>query len=412
MAKTLSKNTSKYSEERTCLLAFVGSYENSPNPNGGGVYVFEVSWDGSQLTFLNQVGQPKMAGYLVYAPSLGTLYAVDERKTDGRGPVGPAARIHAFAVDQRDGNLTWLNSQLAPGPFPTFLSLDESKRVIVSANHGSFDHIERVIQTVDGHWMTEYAYDDSTVILYDIESDGQLGKIRDVQILTGHGKDPNNSPQAGGHGQASAHAHCAVIDPSGRYVVVCDKATDQILVFRLGSKLEIVSRYQLPVETGPRHVAFDPPSGRAFITFEFSSEIASFNFNASVGELRLIDKQSTVEHTYDGPNEPAEVRVHPNGAFVYVNNRGEDSVAWFQIGSGGELTRLGHVPIAKSIHPGLAARSFTFDPTGMFMLVADRPANLIRSYAVNAENGSLNLLAEASVPNPAFAVFGLVQSSA
>ena len=93
------------------------------------------------------------------------VITVDERKTDGRGPVGPAARIHAFAVDQRDGNLTWLNSQLAPGPFPTFLSLDESKRVIVSANHGSFDHIERVVQTVDGHWMTEYAYDDSTVIL-------------------------------------------------------------------------------------------------------------------------------------------------------------------------------------------------------------------------------------------------------
>jgi len=401
----MNQTISKYLEEGTRLLAFVGSYENSPNPHGGGVYGFEVSSDGSQLIFLNQVDQPKMAGYLVYAPSSGTLYAVDERKTDGRGPVGPAARIHAFAVNQHDGNLMWLNSQLAPGPFPTFLSMDEAKCVLVSANHGSFDHIERVIQTIDGDWTTEYLYDDSTVVLYDIESDGKLGKVRDVQILTGHGKDPNDSPQAGGHGQASAHAHCAVIDPSGRYVVVCDKATDQILVFRLGSKLERVSTYQLPPETGPRHITFDPPSGRAFITFEFSSEIASFDFDASVGELRLIDKQSTVEHTYDGPNEPAEVRVHPNGALVYVNNRGEDSVAWFQIGSGGELSRFGYVPIAKSIHPGLAARSFTFDPTGTFMLVADRPANLVRSYAVNAKNGNLNLLAEASVPNPAFIVF-------
>jgi 6-phosphogluconolactonase len=195
------------------------------------------------------------------------------------------------------------------------------------------------------------------------------------------------------------------MDPSGHYVVVCDKATDQILVFRLGSKLEIVSKYRLPEETGPRHVAFDATSNRAFITFEFSSEIASFDFDASGGEFRLLDKQSTVESAYKGLNEPAEVRVHPNGKFVYVNNRGEDSVAWFRIGSAGYLSRLGHVPIAKSIHPGLAARNFTFDPTGSFMLVADRPANLIRSYAVNSEDGSLNPLTEVSVPNPAFVVF-------
>lgn len=393
------------SADRTRLVAYIGSYENSPNPNGGGIYAFDVNSDGRHLELLSQVDQPKMAGYLVYAPSLGTIYSVDERKTDGRGPVGPAARVHAFAVDEHNGNLRWLNSLLAPGPFPTFLSVDESKRIVVSANHGSFEHVERVVQTADGNWTAEYVYDDSTVILYEVESDGRLGKIRDVQILTGHGKDPNSSPQAGGHGQANAHAHCAVIDPSGRYVVVCDKATDQILVFRLGSKLEIVSTYQLPAETGPRHVAFDLTSGRAFITFEFSSELASFNFDVSSGELQFLDKQSTVERTYEGLNEPAEVRVHPNGAFVYVNNRGEDSVAWLRIGPSGELSRLGHVPLAKSIHPGLAARNFTFDPTGSFVLVADRPADLIRSYAVKAEDGSLNPLTEAAVPNPAFIVF-------
>lgn len=389
----------------TRLLAFIGSYENSPNPNGGGIYAFEVSAEGRHLELRHHVDEPKMAGYLAYASSFKTLYAVDERKTDGRGPVGPAARVHAFAVDQRDGHLTWLNSQLAPGPYPTFLAVDEAKRLVVSANHGSFDHVERVIQTAEGEWTTEYVYDDSTVVVYEVESNGRIGKIRDVRVLTGHGKDPNDSPQAGGHGQASAHAHCAVIDPSGRYVVVCDKATDQILVFRLGSKLEIASTYQLPAETGPRHVAFDSALGRAFVTFEFSSEIASFDFDANVGAMRLLDKQSTVARTHAGLNEPAEVRVHPHGKFVYVNNRGEDTVAWFRIGIGGELSRLGHVALAKSIHPGLAARSFTFDPTGSFMLVADRPANLIRSYAVNVEDGSLSYLTEAAVPNPAVVVF-------
>jgi 6-phosphogluconolactonase len=398
-------------ESQNRLIAYVGSYEDSPNTGGGGIFALEVSPNGATLNLLSHVLEPKQAGYLAYAPSSSTMYAVDERKTDGRGPVGAEASVHAFAVNPQDASLRWLNSNTTVGPYPTFLAVDEARQILISANHGSFEHIERVVQTASGGWTTEYHHDDSTVVLYALEHDGHVGPIRDVRVLSGHGQDPNSSPQAGGHGQASAHAHCAVIDPSSQYVLVCDKGTDQILVFRLGTKLELASTYQMPPETGPRHLAFDPVLKRAFVTLEFASELASFDFDAATGELRLLDRQSTVGREYNGPNEPAEVRVHPQGKFVYVNNRGEDSVAWFRIGSGGELSRLGHVSLAKSIHPGLAARSFTFAPDGSFVLVADRPANLIRSYAVNANDGSLQLLTEAPVPNPAFIAIAELRGS-
>jgi 6-phosphogluconolactonase len=387
------------------LVAYVGCYGTAAAKGGGGIHVFDVTADGSQLMEVSRVHEPLEAGYLAYAPSMGTLYAVDERKTDGRGPVDPVASVHAFAINKRDGSLLKLNSQLAPGPRPTFLSIQESKRVVVTANHGDFEHVERVVRNDAGEWISEYLYDDSTVILYEIEADGRLGKIRDIKVLAGHGQDPNSSPQAGGHAQASAHAHCAVIDPTGRYVIVCDKGTDRIYVFLLETKLELVSTYQFAAEIGPRHIAFDPVSGRAFVTCEFSSELASFDFDVLSGDLRLLDKQSTVARTYAGTNEPAEVRVHPNGKLVYVNNRGEDTVVWFRIGQHGQLDRLGQVSISKSIHPGVAARSFTFDPTGSFVLVADRSANLIRSYSVNTEDGSLRPLTEAYVLDPAFIAF-------
>jgi 6-phosphogluconolactonase len=330
---------------------------------------------------------------------------VDERKTDGRGPVEPAAAVHAFAVDPQDGRLTWRNAQRAPGPRPTFLCLDAAQQVIVTANHGDFDHVERVVRGADGAWTSEFVYDDSTVILYELGPDGRLGPIRDLHVLTGHGKDPNFSPQAGGHAQSSAHAHCAVIDPSGRFVLVCDKGTDQVLVFRLGATLTLATTYQFSPETGPRHLAFDLHSGRACLTLEFSSELASMDFDAETGALRLLDRVSTVAPDYTGLNEPAEVRVHPNGRFVYVNNRGEDAVVWFRVSANGALTRLGDAPLAKSLHPGLAARSFAFDPTGSFMLLADRPANLVRSFAVNPDDGSLTQIAALMVPGPAFVAF-------
>ncbi len=386
------------------LLAYVGSYETRPDADDGGISVFGVSHDGSRLTPLSRVGQPAQAGYLAYAASRRALYAVDERKTDGRGPVEPPASVHAFAVDQRDGSLSWLNSLPAPGPRPTFLSVDDTNGILLTANHGDFDHVERVVRSGDRTWTVEYLYDDSTVVMYELAADGRLTGIRDVQVLAGHGPDPNSSAQAAGHGQASSHAHCAVLDPSGRYVLVGDKGTDQILVFRIGDGLEPATVYQFPPETGPRHIAFDALSGLAFVTCEFSSELASMAFDATSGTLRLLDKQSTVETAYNGRNEPAEVRVHPNGSLVYVNNRGEDSVAWFRAGPDGELSRAGHVSLARSVHPGLAARSFAFDPSGSFLLVADRPANLVRSYAVDA-SGHLRPLTQAAVSSPAFVAF-------
>jgi 6-phosphogluconolactonase len=63
------------------------------------------------------------------------------------------------------------------------------------------------------------------------------------------------------------------------------------------------------------------------------------------------------------------------------------------------------VSISQSVHPGLAARSFAFDPSGSFLLVADRPANLVRSYAVDIKTGNLRPLTEVAVSNPAFVVF-------
>jgi 6-phosphogluconolactonase len=388
---------------RTRLIAFVGSY-GTADGGGGGIDVFEVSSDGTRLTPISRVDNPAQAGYLVYAPTLQTLYAVDERKTDGRGPVGPAAAVHAFAVDQHDGLLTWRNSQPSPGPNPTFLTVHESTSLLISANHGGFEHVEHVVRTADGGWTVDYLYDDSTVIAYQLRPDGAIDRIRDLRVLSGHGRDPNTSPQAGGHAQSSAHAHCAVIDPSGRYLLVGDKGTDEILVFSLDIDLEPVATYRCPPQTAPRHIAFDA-SSRAFVTLELSSELASFAFDPVNGQLQLLHRASTVAPDHDELNEPAEVRVHPNGSLVYVNNRGEDSLAWFRIGAGGELDRLGHVSLAPSVHPGLAARSFTFDPTGSFILVADRPANLVRSYAVDSADGRLRPLTEVPVPDPAFIAF-------
>ena len=47
----------------------------------------------------------------------------------------------------------------------------------------------------------------------------------------------------------------------------------------------------------------------------------------------------------------------------------------------------------------------TLSPDGAFLLVPDRPADVIRSYAVDANDGSLKVLTEVPVQNPVFIQF-------
>jgi 6-phosphogluconolactonase len=392
------------------LIAYVGR-NHVANFEGGGISVFEVSTDGSSITPLagGAEGMPKRAGYLAYAPKAKVLYSVDERKTDGRGPKKPASCVLSFKVDPESGKLTFLNKQPTVGAMPASITVDEGKRLLFTANHGFFDHVVKAVETADGKWAERFVYDDSTVVQYGIANDGSISDVQDVFVLTGYGTDPNNSPQGGGHAQASPHAHIVVIDPSGKFLVVCEKAGERIYVFRIGGKrLELASVYQCLAGTGPRHCAFDK-KGRMFMTCEFSSELWSFNFDASSGALRFIDKQSTLSG-FKGRNETATLQVHPNGRFVYMNNRGQDDVVWFSISEDGHLKKAGRVELSKSEDPKDATRCMTLSPDGAFLLVPDRPADVIRSYAVDPNNGSLKVLKEVPVQNPVFIQFVELQS--
>ena len=389
------------------LIAYVGR-NHVADFLGGGISVFEVSKDGTKITPLEggSEGMPKRAGFLAYAPKSATLYAVDERKTDGRGPKRPPSTVSSFRVNKQTGALTLLNSQMAIGANPASVCVGPGEKYLFTANHAFFEHVIKVIETESGKWVNTFVYDDSTVVQYPLNADGTIGEATDVCILTGRGVDPSNSPQGGGHPQASPHAHIVVVDPSGKFLVVCEKAGERVYVFRLGGdKLVLASVYQCPLGTGPRHAAFDKNTGRLFMTCEFSSELWSFDFDTSSGVLKFIDKQSTLSG-YTGRNECATLQVLPNGKFVYMNNRGEDTVVWFSISPEGKLKKCGKVEVSKCpSDPANATRCMTLSPDGAFLMVPDRPADVLRNFAVNPETGALTQVAEFPVQNPVYIQF-------
>ena len=311
----------------------------------------------------------------------------------------------SFKVDPATGALKLINKQPTVGCSTASVCVSPDEKYIYTATHGKFDCVIKVVETADGHWVNQFVYDDSNVAMYPVNEDGSIEPCCDCFQFTGHGMDPNGSPQGGGHSQASPHAHIVVVDPSGKFVVACEKASEKVYVFRIADgEIILASVFQAPLRTGPRHCAFDK-NGHMFMTSEFSSEIWAFNFDSETGVLTFADKQSTVAEGFTGRNELATVQVTPDGKYVYVNNRGEDTIVGYSIAADGKLTKILSMGVGKCpADPKDAVRDMKISPDGSFMLVPVRPDNVVRSYAIGAD-GSLTALAELPANNPVFIQF-------
>lgn len=374
-------------------------------PHGGGIAIYEVKEGGRALKYIGSVEKPVKAGALFYAKETHTLYAVDEKKTGGRGELEKGSSIYAYRVDGSTGALSYINHVPSMGPNPTDVAAIPEKKVLYTASHGGFEHVEKIVRTADGKWGLTYDYDDAATAQYALNDDGSIGDVVDVALHRDHGQDPNRSPQHGGHAQSSGHAHCTAISPGGKFLLVGDKGSDRIYVYRVGERLEVASIFQFGEYSGARHIAFDPVRrGRMYITLEFSSELASFDFDESSGTLREIARISTVAPDFEGRNEPATLRISPDGKFIYVNNRGEDTVITVAADDAGGLTRLCAFQLGKSADPGIATRQLELTPDAKYLYVPERPAYQIRILERH-DCGTLTDAAAVPAENPVYICF-------
>lgn len=374
-------------------------------PRGGGIAIYEVHGGGRGLEYKGFVPEPVKAGALFYAKETRVLYAVDEKKTGGRGELAKGSSVYAYRVDPESGMLEYINHVPSMGPNPTDVVALPDKKVLYTASHGGFDHVEKIVRTADGKWGLTYDYDDAATAQYALNDDGSIGEVVDVALHRDHGQDPNRSPQHGGHAQSSGHAHCTAVAPGGKFLLVGDKGADRIYVYRIGERLDVAFICQFGAYSGARHIAFDPVrAGRMYITLEFSSELASFDFDAETGALREIDRISTVAPGFEGRNEPATLRVSPDGKFVYVNNRGEDTIIAVEADDAGKLTRRCEFRLGRSADPGIATRQMEFTPDAKYLYVPERPAYQIRILEVNGD-GTLTDAAAYPIENPVFVCF-------
>ncbi|MDQ3625134.1 MAG: lactonase family protein, partial [Verrucomicrobiota bacterium] len=183
-------------------------------------------------------------------------------------------------------------------------------------------------------------------------------------------------------------------DPSGKRVYSCDLGLDKVLIYRLDAEKGTLTPNDPPFAavapgSGPRHLAFHPKGGFAYVINEMLNTVSAFKHDAANGKLEEIQTVPTLPEGFTDKNSTAEIFVHPNGRFVYGSNRGHDSIVVFAAGADGKLTLVQHEPTG-----GKAPRNFGLDPGGKWLLAANQQSNDIFVFKVDPATGKLTATGE------------------
>jgi 6-phosphogluconolactonase len=309
------------------------------------IAVYRLDGTTGALTHVADVACEGEPGALVANPA-GTLLFASLR---------PEGKLVAFRVNSQQGTLEHVNTVEA-GPDPAQLSTDK-----------------------DGRFLLAAYYVAGKVTVHAIEKDGSL-RVRPVQSLP-----------------TAEKAHAIVLDPANRFAFVPHTGPNTIFQFAFNATTGELTpgssaRLATPASTGPRHMVFHPRLDIAYIDNEQGGSVTAYRLDNTRGSLQALQTVSTLPSNFGEPNACAEIKIHPTGRFLYVSNRGHDSIARFEVEERtGELTALGQTPTEKT------PRSFDLDPAGKFLYVCGEATDQIGAYRLDEKTGGLTPIATYSV---------------
>lgn len=260
-------------------------------------------------------------------------------------------QLASFGVDNKTGELTPLNV-VDGGADPAYLLPDAGGRFLLSAYYAA-----------------------AKVSVHRIGPSGKLS-TKPLQTI-----------------KTAEKAHGIVLASNNQFALVPHTGPDRIYQFRFDAKRGRLSANQptylsTPKGDHPRHIAMHPSERWAYVSNEASDSIGVLSFDRKSGTLKHIQSVSSLPPDFDGTkNSTARCEMTPDGRFVYVANRGHDSIACFAIDqSTGLVKSLGQVTTEQT------PRSFTIDPTGRFLYAAGQGSGRIAAFRIRTD-GTLTCLA-------------------
>ncbi len=267
-----------------------------------------------------------------------------------------ARKLASYAVDREQGTLVKLaETRLEEGP--PYLFLDRTGAFLLSSYYGA-----------------------GQVAVHGVAADGTLSG-EPLQVLA-----------------TDVHAHSIQTDRANRFALVPHtNPANAIFQFHFDAPTGRLTpndppKIQPATPEGPRHFAFHPTRDLVYSINENGSTVSAHRFDPEAGTLASFQVISTLPAGFDrADNTTAEVKIAPDGRFLYGSNRGHDSLAVFAIGDDGRLMAKGHYSTEAT------PRFFELAPSGRFLCAVGQGSGCLASYRIDAATGVLTPLAQHAV---------------
>ena len=308
----------------------------------------------------------------------GTLSALES--TDVGEPVGPLAvspdrrflyaslrsqpySVASYAIDGRDGSLDLL-SVVPVAETLAYICVDRGGRFLLGASYGG-----------------------DMITVNPIGKDGFLQLAPACLIRSGR------------------NPHSILLDASNRFALAPNLGSDLVDLYLFDEQTGVLTPNRpasVPTGhvSGPRHFCFSPDNRFIYLLTELSGEVICFAFDRDAGiisekqRISLMPPDSMLRPgTYTPPvnarkpdAEPAiwgaDIRVAPDGGFVYASERTTSAIACFAADPiSGSLAYIGSVTTEEQ------PRGFNLCPRGRYLVAAGEKSGHVSLYDVSPDAG-------------------------
>ncbi len=326
-------------------LFYIGTYSVRGSK---GLYVCTADSDTGALTAL-PVPLPTEPLFNATFPAChgDWLYAVGE--TGSESP--RQGVLAAFRVDRQTGGLSGMKT--------------------VPCGTGSPCH---VLVFDGGRRLAVSQYKTGELYVIGLGPDGYPGAIESVFRTEGHG--PMTARQDG------PHIHSALESPDGKTLFAADLGLDRVFRYAIRpTGVEPLDPLVCPPGSGPRHMAISADGRFLWVVGELDSTVMGFRLDGA--HYTLFGHWPLLPEGFSGESWAAEIRLHPNGRWLYATNRGADDVVVMDIQPDGVPIIIGRAST------GSWPRGMILSPDARFLYAGAQHGDRIDVYALHPNTGLL-----------------------
>lgn len=346
----------KSREER--YYFYVGSYTDA-----GQMGLFLFSFD--VLTQkIEKIGQYKNGidcpAYLISHPEHKIIYSAGDAVSNGIG---------IYRANQETRALEFIGRKETAGNYTCHIAFNQDCSLLFAMNYGGGSVSVFSLEGEEAVKKADYFLEDSSV-------------------------NPTR--------QTEAHAHFGVVTPDGAWLCIMNLGGDTMEMFRIEGKSLIAAPEKKVIFKkgyGPRHLLFHPNGKFAYATCEMASEVAVLEYNNSEHLFQIVQYIKSTKG--NAPNLDSALCLSRDGRYLYVCNRGEDTIAVFAVDSDNGTLCKKYIVDAGGRWP----REMSLDPCGQFLFVMNQLSDVITIFHIDESGKPVFCTEYKGVVQPACILF-------